>query len=80
MSGAMMEMEDYYHQALAEVGALREQVDNMVAMLRDKDRQIAELTERLNRMTIALDDALFIIRDRNAKDAALRAEAEALEL
>lgn len=80
MSGHEMEMEDYYHQALAEVGALREQVDNMVAMLRDKDRQIAELTERLNRMTIALDDALFIIRDRNAKDAALRAEAEALEL
>jgi hypothetical protein len=31
-------------------------------------------------MTVALDDALYIIRDRNAKDAALKAEAEALEL
>jgi len=75
-----MELEDYYHQAQAENGALREQVDNLVAMLCDKDRQIAELTERLNRMTVALDDALYIIRDRNAKDAALKAEAEALEL
>ena len=80
MSGAMMEMEDYYHQALAEVGALREQVDNMVAMLRDRDGKITQLIEQRERLTIALDDALAIIRDRNAKDAALRAEAEALEL
>jgi hypothetical protein len=80
MSGAMMEMEDYYHQALAEVGALREQVDNMVAMLRDKDRQIAELKEQRERLTVALDDALAIIRQRNARDEALKAEAEALEL
>jgi hypothetical protein len=75
-----MELEDYYHQAQAENGALREQVDNLVAMVADRDRQIAGLTERLNRMTVALDDALYIIRDRNAKDAALKAEAEALEL
>jgi hypothetical protein len=75
-----MELEDYYHQAQAENGALREQVDNLVAMVADRDRQIAGLTERLNRMTVALDDALYIIRDRNAKDAALKAEAAALEL
>jgi hypothetical protein len=75
-----MELEDYYHQAQAENGALREQVDNLVAMVAGRDRQIAGLTERLNRMTVALDDALYIIRDRNAKDAALKAEAEALEL
>ena len=75
-----MELEDYYQQAQAENGALREQVDNLVAMVAGRDRQIAGLTERLNRMTVALDDALYIIRDRNAKDAALKAEAEALEL
>jgi hypothetical protein len=75
-----MELEDYYHQAQAENGALREQVDNLVAMLCDKDRQIAGLTEQRNRMTVALDDALGIIRARNARDEAMRAEAEALEL
>jgi hypothetical protein len=76
----MMEMEDYYHQALAEVGALREQVDNMVAMLRDRDREIGELKEQRTRLTLALDDALALIRQRNARDEALRAEQEALEL
>jgi hypothetical protein len=80
MSGAMMEMEDYYHQALAEVGALREQIDNMVAMLRERDGKIAQLTEQRERLTVALDDALGIIRQRNARDEALKAEAEALEL
>jgi hypothetical protein len=68
-----MELEDYYHQAAGDTLVL-------CVMVADRDRQIAELTERLNRMTVALDDALYIIRDRNAKDAALKAEAEALEL
>ena len=80
MSGAMMEMEDYYHQALAEVGALREQIDNMVAMLHEREGKIAQLTEQRERLTVALDDALGIIRRRNARDEALKAEAEALEL
>jgi hypothetical protein len=31
-------------------------------------------------MTLALDDALGIIRARNARDEAMKAEAEALEL
>jgi hypothetical protein len=75
-----MEIEDYYHQCMAEVGALREQVDNMVAMLRDRDREIGELKEQRSRLTLALDDALAIIRQRNARDEALRAEQEALEL
>jgi predicted RNase H-like nuclease (RuvC/YqgF family) len=75
-----MEVEDYLQQCRAEVSAQREQIDNLVAMVANKDRQIAELTEQRNRMTVALDDALGIIRSRNARDEAMRAEAEALEL
>lgn len=75
-----MELEDYYHQCKAECAALREQIDNMVAMLRERDGKIAQLTEQRERLTVALDDALAIIRQRNARDEALKAEAEALEL
>ena len=75
-----MELEDYYHQCKAECAALREQIDNMVAMLRERDGKIAQLTEQRERLTVALDDALGIIRQRNARDEALKAEAEALEL
>lgn len=75
-----MDMEDYYHQCKAECAALREQVDNMVAMLRERDRQIVELKEQRARLTVALDDALGIIRGRQAVAQALKAEAEALEL
>ena len=75
-----MDIEDYYHQCKAECAALREQIDNMVAMLRDRDSKIAQLTEQRERLTVALDDALGIIRQRNARDEALKAEAEALEL
>jgi hypothetical protein len=75
-----MDMEDYYHQCKAECAALREQVDNMVAMLRERDRQIVELKEQRSRLTVALDDALGIIRAREAVAKALKAEAEALEL
>jgi hypothetical protein len=75
-----MEMEDYYNQAQAENGALREQVDNLVAMVADRERKIAELIERLNRVTVGFDEALAIIRERNARDEAARIESEALEL
>lgn len=64
----------------AQIAAQEEQIDNLVAMVRDKDRQIGSLTERLNRMTVALDDALAIVRGIKAREAAVRAEAEALEL
>ena len=75
-----MEMEDYYAQCRAECAALKEQVDNLVAMICAKDREITSLTDRLNRMTLALDDALGIVRGMRARDEALKAEAEALEL
>ena len=75
-----MEMEDYYHQCRAECAALKEQMDNLVAMLRkaersneDKDREITKLREQVSRMTLALDDALGLQRARLA-------EKEALEL
>ena len=64
-----MEMEDYYAHCKAECAALKEQVDNMVALLCAKDREIFNLKDqqgqtlhRLNRMTLALDEALAIVR------------------
>jgi len=75
-----MEMEDYYAQCRAECAALKEQVDNLVAMICAKDREITSLTDRLNRMTVALDDALGIVRGIRARDEAYKAELEALEL
>lgn len=75
-----MEVEDYYHQAMARVGALEEQIDNLVAALRaaevkveERDKTIATQREQINRMTVALDDALGLQRARLT-------EKEALEL
>lgn len=75
-----MELEDYYHQAMARVGALEEQIDNLVAALRaaevkveERDKTIATQREQINRMTVALDDALGLQRARLT-------EKEALEL
>jgi uncharacterized coiled-coil protein SlyX len=75
-----MEMEDYYHQAMARIGAQEEQIDNLVAMVADRDRKIEELKAHRAKLLESLDDALAIIRQRNARDEALKAEAEALEL
>jgi uncharacterized coiled-coil protein SlyX len=75
-----MEMEDYYHQAMARIGAQEEQIDSLVAMVADRDRKIEELKAHRAKLLESLDDALAIIRQRNARDEALKAEAEALEL
>jgi predicted RNase H-like nuclease (RuvC/YqgF family) len=75
-----MEMEDFVRLKDAEIAALREQTDNLVAMICAKDREISSLTERLNRMTVALDDALGIVRGMRARDEAYKAELEALDL
>jgi hypothetical protein len=79
-----MEMEDYYAQCKAECAALKEQVDNMVALLCSKDREIFNLKDlqgqtlhRLNRMTLALDEALGIVRLYQAER---RADTEGREL
>jgi predicted RNase H-like nuclease (RuvC/YqgF family) len=75
-----MEQEDFMRLKDAEIAALKEQIDNLVAMICAKDREISSLTERLNRMTVALDDALGIVRGMRARDEAYKAELEALEL
>lgn len=79
MSGAIMELEDYYNQAKAESAAKDEQIDRMVAIIVSKDKQIAELKEQRARMTAVLDDVLGIQRRREeaAKADIARQEQEA---
>ncbi len=80
MSSAMMELEDYYLQLKAENGALREQIDNLVAVARaaelrneEQAKTIARKDEQISRLTLALDEALGLQR-------AKATEKEALEL
>ena len=68
-----MEMEDFLRLKDAEIAALKEQIDNLVAMVCGKDREIASLSERLNRMSEALDEALGIVRGMRAHKAELDA-------
>jgi hypothetical protein len=78
-----MDMEDYYHQCRAECAALREQIDNLVAVIRqheEREKAAAVWKQERDRLLVALDDALARERARNERDAALRAEAEAIEL
>jgi C4-type Zn-finger protein len=79
MSGAIMELEDYYNQAKAESAAKDEQIDRMVAIIVAKDKQIEELKEQRARMTAVLDDVLGISRRREeaAKADIARQEQEA---
>jgi hypothetical protein len=79
MSGIIMELEDYYNQAKAELAAQREQIDNLVAVIVTRDKRIAELQEQVQRMTAVLDDVLGIQRRREeaAKADIARQEAEA---
>jgi hypothetical protein len=79
MSGAIMELEDYYNQAKAESAAKDEQIDRMVAIIVAKDKQIEELKEQRARMTAVLDDVLGIARRREeaARQDIARQEAEA---
>lgn len=53
----------------AEVAALHEEIDRLLAALKieqEKTRRFDELHEKLSRVTLALDEALAIIRARNA--------------
>ena len=80
MSGVIMETEDYISLKDQQIAAQEEQIDKLLAMLRDRDREIAVKIEQVNRMTLALDDALGIVRSYRAREEAARAEAQALEL
>lgn len=71
-----MEMEDFLRLKDAEIAALKEQIDNLVAMVCCKDREIASLSDRLNRMTEALDDALGIRLEQ--ENSELKAEVALL--
>lgn len=79
MTGAIMELEDYYNQAKAEIGAQREQIDNLVAEVVKRDKRIAELEEQVARMTEVLDEVCGIQRRREeaAKADIARQEREA---
>lgn len=79
MTGAIMELEDYYNQAKAEIGAQREQIDNLVAVVVARDKRIDELEEQVQRMTGVLDDVLGVARQREEAAAAdiARQEQEA---
>lgn len=74
-----MELEDYYNQAKAEIGAQREQIDNLVAVVVARDKRVAELEEQVQRMTGVLDDVLGVARQREEAAAAdiARQEQEA---
>jgi hypothetical protein len=78
-----MDFEDFYHQLKAENGALKEQIDNLVARIRvheEREKKTAKCFDDRDRLLAALDESLARERARNERDAALRAEAEALEL
>lgn len=63
----------------AEISALNEEIDRLIAALRveqDKAAKAEQLREQVSRLTLALDEALAIIRARNA----IRAQEEAAEL
>ena len=62
-----------------EVAALNEEIDRLLAALkqqREKADEADKLREQVTRLTLALDDALAIIRARNA----IREQEEAAEL
>ncbi len=63
----------------AEVAALNEEIDRLLAALkqqREKAARVDSLEEKIRSLTLALDEALAIVRARNA----IRAQEEAAEL
>jgi len=79
MKTIIMQQEDLLALKNAEIAAKDEQIDNMVAIIVSKDKQIEELKEQRTRMTAVLDDVLGIQRRREqaAKADIARQEAEA---
>lgn len=75
-----MDFEDYHHHQRAEIAALKEQIDNLIARIRiheEREAQAAKWKEDRDRLLAALDEALARERARNA---ARKQEQEALEL
>ena len=52
-----------------EIAALNEEIDRLLAALKveaEKSAQVSKLREQISRLTLALDDALGMIRARDA--------------
>lgn len=67
MSGEM-DFEDYYHQQRAEIAALKEQIDNLIARIRmheEREKIAAKWREDRDRLLAAVDDCLARERGRN---------------
>lgn len=63
-----MDLEDYYQHQVAEIAALKEQIDNLVARIRmheEREKQAAKWKEERDRLLAAVDDCLARERGRN---------------
>lgn len=63
-----MDFEDYYHQQRAEIAALKEQIDNLIARIRmheEREKLAAKWREERDRLLAAVDDCLARERGRN---------------
>lgn len=68
MTAYFEDMDEREQRHRMQVAVLNEEIDRLLAALKveqDKAKRIAELEEKVNRLTLALDDALAIVRARN---------------
>lgn len=68
MTAYFEDIEERSQRHRMEVAALHEELDRLLAALKveqEKSRKVEELREQVSRLTLALDEALGIIRARN---------------
>lgn len=68
MTAYFEDIEERSQRHRMEVAALHEELDRLLAALKveqEKSRKMDELREQVSRLTLALDEALGIIRARN---------------
>ena len=68
MTAYFEDIEERSQRHRMEVAALNEELDRLLAALKveqEKSRKMDELREQVSRLTLALDEALGIIRARN---------------
>ena len=68
MTAYFEDIEERSQRHRMEVAALNEELDRLLAALKveqEKSRKVDELREQVSRLTLALDEALGIIRARN---------------
>lgn len=75
-----MEAEDYLSLKDQQLAAQEEQIDKLLAALRERDCELARKTEQLKRLTMTLDDVLGLVRSRELIAKARGAQSEAIEL